>query len=71
MKDKQVLLFLFYFVLIAGGSWYYGDYSKRELTSFESQGAFKESVLKAQKGMNEKQKREYLEFAGAAELKDF
>lgn len=71
MRDKNFFIFIFYFVLILGGSWYFGNYSKRELTPAESHGIFKETIKQAQAGMNPKQCEEYNKFAGVITDKDF
>jgi hypothetical protein len=69
MKLPHKLISVFYLILIVSGSWYFGDYSKRELTSQESYSYFKQSVAKAEKGMKERDRKQYNKTAGVSDNK--
>lgn len=69
VKLFKLYILLCYFVLIAGGSWYFGNYAQREKTPQESSDYFKQTVLKAKKGMNLEQRIEYDKTAGLSDSK--
>lgn len=58
-----------YFALIAGGSWYFGNYAQSEKTPEESSAYFKQTVLKAKTGMNLEERKEYDKTAGLSDSK--
>ncbi len=70
MKMPYKLISLFYLILIVSGSWYFGNYSNRQLTSQESFNYFKQSVSKAEKGMKAGDRKQYNKTAGVSYNKD-
>ncbi len=64
MKPLHYVAALSYLLLIISGSWYFGSYSRAQMTREESLKAFKENVKKATAGMTQKQAEEYVKMAG-------